>query len=114
MHPLLEDTIAALSTPAGKGGIGIIRLTGSQSLSVAGSILLASSGMTQDRVPFLARIIEPETGHKIDQALVTCFRAPRSYTGEDVVEISCHGSPVVLNTALGLLIRAGARLATPG
>jgi len=114
MHTLLEDTIAAVSTPLGKGGIGIIRLSGGESLSVAGSILSDSSRMTQDHVPFLARIVEPETGHRLDQALVTCFRAPRSYTGEDVVEISCHGSPVVLNAALGLLIRAGARLATPG
>jgi len=114
MHTLLEDTIAAVSTPPGKGGIGIIRLSGSESLSVAGSILSDAARMAHDRVPFLARIIEPGTGHKIDQALVTCFRAPRSYTGEDLVEISCHGSPVVLNAALGLLVRAGARLATPG
>jgi tRNA modification GTPase len=114
MHTLLEDTIAAISTPVGKSGIGIIRLSGSQSLSVAGSILLAGRRITQDRVPFLARLVEPETGHKLDEALVTCFRAPRSYTGEDVVEISCHGSPVILNTALELLVRAGARLATPG
>lgn len=114
MHTLLEDTIAAVSTPWGKGGIGIIRLSGSESLSVAGSILSDSSRMTQNHVPFLARIVEPETGHRLDQALVTCFRAPRSYTGEDVVEISCHGSPVVLNAALALLVRAGARLATPG
>lgn len=114
MYTLLEDTIAAVSTPAGKGGIGIIRLSGSQSLSMAASILLARSNMARDRVPFLAQIVEPGTGHKIDQALVTCFRAPRSYTGEDVVEISCHGSPVVLNTTLKLLVHAGARLATPG
>jgi tRNA modification GTPase len=64
MHTLLEDTIAAVSTPAGKGGIGIIRLSGSQSLSMAASILLASANMARDRVPFLAQIVEPGTGHK--------------------------------------------------
>jgi tRNA modification GTPase len=114
MQTLLEDTIAAVATPVGKGGIGIIRLSGSQSLPLAHSILSGGTDVAQDRVPFLARIVEPGTGHRIDQALVTCFRAPRSYTGEDVVEISCHGSPVVLNATLDLLVRAGARLATPG
>jgi tRNA modification GTPase len=114
MHTLLEDTIAAVATPVGKGGIGIVRLSGSQSLALARSILSDSADVAQDRVPFLARIVEPGTGHRIDQALVTCFRAPRSYTGEDVVEISCHGSPVVLNATLDLLVQAGARLATPG
>ena len=114
METLLEDTIAAISTPAGKGGIGIIRLSGSQSLLFAASILSGSLRKAQERVPFLARIMEPGTDHAIDQVLVTWFRAPRSYTGEDVVEISCHGSPVVLNTALEFLVRAGARLATPG
>src|SRR5262249_6338607 len=73
-----------------------------------------SSKAIEDHLPVLTRIVEPDTKHELDQALVTYFRSPRSYTGEDVVEISCHGNPIVLHTVLGLLVRAGARLATPG
>jgi len=114
MHTTTEDTIAAISTALGRAGVGIVRLSGSDSLPIANSILSKSSKAIEDRLPVLTRIVEPDTKDELDQALVTYFRSPRSYTGEDVVEISCHGSPIVLHTVLGLLIRAGARLATPG
>jgi tRNA modification GTPase len=114
MYTTTEDTIAAISTALGRSGVGIVRLSGSDSLPIANSILSKSSKAIKDRLPVLTRIVEPETKHELDQALVTYFRSPRSYTGEDVVEISCHGSPIVLHTVLGLLIRSGARLATPG
>jgi tRNA modification GTPase len=114
MHTTIEDTIVAISTPLGSGGIGIVRLSGAESLSIADSILPGRSRVIQHRVPVLASIVEPGTNHKLDRGLVTYYRSPRSYTGEDVVEISCHGSPVLLKAVLGLLINAGARLATPG
>ncbi len=114
MHTTVEDTIVAISTPLGRGGIGIVRLSGAKSLSIVDSILPGRLKRIQDRVPVLVSIVEPETNHKLDRGLVTYYRSPRSYTGEDVVEISCHGSPVLLRAVLGLLIRAGARLATPG
>ncbi len=114
MPVLLEDTIAAISTPLGKGGLGVIRLSGKNSRSIALTLFSAGRQDLQDRVPVLGKLLEPESGDVIDQAVVTYFRSPRSFTREDVVEISCHGSPVVLKSALGLLLEAGARLATPG
>src|SRR5215831_1550245 len=114
MHTTTDDTIAAISTALGRAGVGIVRLSGSHSLPIANSILSKSSKAIEDHLPVLTRIVEPDTKHELDQALVTYFRSPRSYTGEDVVEISCHGNPIVLHTVLGLLVRAGARLATPG
>src|SRR5262249_4390423 len=107
MHTTIEDTIVAISTPLGSGGIGIVRLSGAESLSIADSILPGRSRVIQHRVPVLASIVEPGTNHKLDRGLVTYYRSPRSYTGEDVVEISCHGSPVLLKAVLGLLINAG-------
>src|SRR5207249_12111859 len=68
----------------------------------------------EDRVATLGSIFEPKAREELDQALVTYFKSPRSYTGEDVVEISCHGSPVILKAVMRLLLQSGARLATPG
>ena len=110
------DTIAAISTPPGRGGIGIVRLSGADSLEIAATIFqsesLASIGQP-NRAQF-GHITDAATGEKVDEALLTYFRAPHSYTGEDVVEMSCHGSPVVLARVLELLIGRGARMAEPG
>ena len=114
MALLIEDTIAAISTPLGKSGIGVIRLSGKDSLKITESILLSRKEHIEDRVPTLGSIFEPKAREKLDQALVTYFKSPRSYTGEDVVEISCHGSPVILKAVMRLLLQSGARLATPG
>lgn len=114
MGSLIEDTIAAISTPLGKSGIGVVRLSGKDSLKITESILLSGKEDIEDRVPTLGSLFEPKTGQKLDQALVTYFKSPRSYTGEDVVEISCHGSPVILKAVMRLLLESGARLATPG
>src|SRR5438093_1854240 len=114
MALLIEDTIAAISTPLGKSGIGVIRLSGKDSLKITESILLSRKEDIKDRVPTLGSIFEPKAREKLDQALVTYFKSPRSYTGEDVVEISCHGSPVILKAVMRLLLQSGARLATPG
>ena len=111
-HP--SETIAAIATPPGRGGIGMVRLSGPAALAVAQPLL---SGLTGPLLPAHARfchLIEPATGEKLDEAVVTYFQAPRSYTGEDVVEIAAHGSPVLLEHLLRLLLAHGARLAEPG
>jgi len=108
-------TIAAVATPPGYGGIGVIRLSGEHALAFARQ-LLDRNQTVQFRPNFasLHRIINPETGATLDEAIFTYFKAPHSFTGEDVVEISCHGSPVVLAEVLRLLVSFGAQLARPG
>jgi tRNA modification GTPase len=106
----LKDTIVAVSTPPGRGGIGVIRLSGANACSIASKILKFSSDFSWR--PWTAALAElPD---KVDQVVVTFFAAPRSYTAEDVVEIACHGSPIVLRFALERLVEHGARLAEPG
>jgi tRNA modification GTPase len=114
MPTLIEDTIAAISTPLGKSGLGVIRLSGKDSRRITLSLFSAPQNTIEDRVPVLGRVFEPSTGDLIDQAVVTYFQAPRSFTREDLVEISCHGSPVILRGILRLVLEAGARLASPG
>ena len=115
MPTLIEDTIAAISTPLGKSGLGVIRLSGKDSRRIALSLFSTpDKSSIEDRVPVLGRVFEPSTGDVIDQAVVTYFQAPRSFTREDLVEISCHGSPVILKGILRLALEAGARLASPG
>ena len=110
----LNDTIAAISTPPGRGGIGIVRISGPRRArdrrkNPANSARHAWKPWTAT----LAELPDAE-GHAVDHVVVTFFAAPRSYTAEDVVEISCHGSPVVLRYALERACDAGARLAEPG
>lgn len=115
-HP--QDTIAAISTPAGPGGIGIVRLSGGQSLEIAGRIFAAKNGMKPSSFKSFTvhygNVVDAKTGGVIDEALLTVMRAPKSYTREDVVEISCHGGMVPLRAILTLATEAGARLAEPG
>lgn len=111
-----NDTIAALSTPPGRGGIGVIRISGPRALELASRIFSSQSRAPLDapgRVQF-GRLNDPASGEAIDEALLTYFKAPRSYTGEDVVELSGHGSPVILGRVLSLLVEGGARIAEPG
>jgi len=115
---ILRDTIAAISTPPGRGGIGIVRLSGPDSVSVAEQILRfpRSPNGKPEWKPWrsqLAALPGPD-GAPVDHVVVTYFARPRSYTAEDVVEISCHGSPVVLRWCLECACAAGARLAEPG
>lgn len=107
----LRDTIAAVSTPPGRGGIGIVRISGGEARAIAGKVLSFSAGAPAWRpwTSFLAELSDVDP-----HVVVTYFAAPRSYTAEDVVEISCHGSPVVLRHALERACQAGARLAEPG
>ncbi len=114
----LHDTIAAVSTPPGRGGIGIVRISGAEAREIAEKILRfpqTPEGRPQWRpwAVTLAALPDAE-GRAVDRVVVTYFAAPRSYTTEDVIEISCHGSPVVLRYALERACAAGARLAEPG
>lgn len=120
MGETIQTTIAAIATPHGQGGIGVIRLSGPRSLPILSKIIRTpdQQGVEQPELksnrPSLRTIFNPASGLPIDEALVTWFPAPRSFTGEDVVEISCHGSPVVLAEVLHLLTGLGADLAEPG
>ncbi len=116
MNPL-EDTIIAVSTPPGWGGLGIIRLSGKEALAIATKIFRRRAGNEagiRPRCAVFGEIFDAETKETLDEAFLTSFPAPRSYTREDVVELSLHGSPVVLEEAVRLGIKAGARLAGPG
>jgi tRNA modification GTPase len=108
------DTIAAISTPPGRGGIGVIRLSGSDALAIASHIFRAYVSSFKPNQAQFGRIFDPENDSLIDEAILTYFKAPHSYTGEEVVELSCHGSPVVLRKVLELVTTNGARIAEPG
>jgi tRNA modification GTPase len=109
------DTIAAISTPLGRGGIGVVRVSGPDARPMAERVLRFPGG-SPDWKPWSAMLamLPDADDHAVDQVVVTYFAAPRSYTAEDVIEIACHGSPVVLRYALERLCQAGARLAEPG
>ncbi len=104
-----DDTIVAIATPAGRGGIGIVRVSGPDALRIAAA--LTGRERFEPRHATLVRIGARDAS---DQAILTSFPAPASYTGQDVVEISAHGSPVLLHAIVRSAIDAGARLAEPG
>jgi len=108
------DTIVALSTPPGRSGIGVIRLSGPASLQIAQRLVDDFAFSPEPGRAFLRNLYDPETHNLLDQALVTYFRGPRSFTGEDVVELSCHGSPVLLGSIIETTLRLNARIADPG
>lgn len=107
-----QDTIAALSTPAGSGAIAVLRLSGPRAIAVLRALAPSLPDDPVDRRAMLAEL--RDRGGAIDEGLITVFRAPRSYTGEDVVEISMHGSMYVQQQMLMACVEAGARLARPG
>lgn len=111
-----EDTIVALSTPPGEGGIGVVRLSGKKAVSVADKIFKAKSGLlVRDQKTFTASYGQAVSQEAVlDEALLLLMRAPKSYTCEDVVELSLHGSPAVLTAVVESALQAGARLAEPG
>jgi tRNA modification GTPase len=110
----LGDTIAAISTPPGRGGLGILRLSGPDTRAIAGRMLrLPANHKWKSWASGLAALRDAE-GRPIDRVVISFFAAPKSYTAEDVVEISCHGSPAVLRYALERACEQGARLAEPG
>jgi tRNA modification GTPase len=111
----IRDTIAAISTPVGEGGIGIIRVSGDRAREIAGSIFMSkrNGGLKSHRF-YYGRIINPADGNFIDEAMVVLMLAPRSYTREDVLEIQCHGGYLLVQKILEVVLLQGARLAEPG
>ena len=106
------ETIVAISTPPGRGGIGIVRLSGPEACSIAAQLVRLRHPLAQARARFA--FVVDDAGEQIDDALVTAFFAPHSYTGEELVEVAAHGSPVVLDLLVRRALSLGARLAEPG
>lgn len=115
---MLYDTIAAISTPLGEGGIGIVRMTGSQAFSIADKIFRGiKNGDWQEGSShklYYGHVVEPETETVVDEILLGVMRAPHTFTREDVVEFNCHGGIVPIRKILELVLNNGARLAEPG
>jgi tRNA modification GTPase len=126
------DTIAAIATPSGRGGIGIIKISGAKSFPIAGAIfrpsnsrlnsVAGSAGKSQRTAPlkfeshriYYGHIVDPHTERLLDEVLVSAMKAPQTYTREDVVEINTHGGAMALHAILKLVLNTGARMAEPG
>jgi tRNA modification GTPase len=114
---MLKDTIIAAATPPGRGGIGIVRLSGQESLRIASRLFRPGRGelsRIKPRTAVFGRLRDGAGRDDLDEAILTYYTAPRSFTREDVVEIACHGSPVIIAEAVRMGIAAGARQAGPG
>ena len=108
------DTIVALSTPPGRGGIGVIRLSGPEALRILHTLVGSDSFEPSPNLLSLKTLIDPQNSQTLDESLVCFFKAPHSFTGEDIVELHCHGSPVLLRTIIDVTLSLDARLAGPG
>ncbi|MCA1591058.1 MAG: tRNA uridine-5-carboxymethylaminomethyl(34) synthesis GTPase MnmE [Acidobacteria bacterium] len=108
------DTIVALSTPSGRSGIGVIRISGKDALVLTRSLLRDQNFNPQPNQVILRTLRDANSGEVLDRALVTYFKAPHSFTGEDVIELSCHGSPPLLLHVIDTLLFYGARASDPG
>ena len=111
-----NDTIAAISTPVGEGGISIIRISGEDAVVVAKRLYRGSKDLAQvaSHTINYGHIVDPDTGADVDEVMVSVMRAPHTYTCEDVVEINCHGGLLATNRILQLVLSYGARMAEPG
>jgi tRNA modification GTPase len=107
-----ESTIAAIATPLGAGGIGVIRISGENALAIA--TLLSTRRSLTPRMAHLCTLSDPKTKTTLDEAVVLYYKEPHSFTGEDVVELQCHGSMLILERLLQIIIANGARLAKRG
>lgn len=114
----LDDTIAAISTAIGEGGIGIVRISGGDALNILNKIFKSVKGKnTMEMKSFTMRygyIVDDKTSEKIDEVIVSYMKAPNTYTKEDIVEINCHGGVVAVRKVLSLVLKNGARIAEPG
>ena len=108
-----QETIVAISTPVGRGGIGVVRLSGPQAREIVAALVRLRHPLAAGRARF-GELVDVATGAVLDEAVVTLFAAPNSYTGEDVVEIAAHGSPVLLEYIVRQCCVGGARVAEPG
>ncbi|HAG10061.1 MAG TPA: tRNA uridine-5-carboxymethylaminomethyl(34) synthesis GTPase MnmE [Desulfotomaculum sp.] len=116
---MLSDTIAAISTPLGEGGIGIVRLSGPEAFDIAKKVFMPAEGIkwwkgNPGHRLFYGHVAEPRSGEIIDEVLLGVMAAPKSYTKEDVVEFNCHGGLIPLRRTLEIVLGQGARLAEPG
>ncbi|HNR65820.1 MAG TPA: tRNA uridine-5-carboxymethylaminomethyl(34) synthesis GTPase MnmE, partial [Atribacterota bacterium] len=115
-----EDTIVAISTPPGIGGISIVRMSGPLSIEIASKIFLYQGKVKKSPHEFHSHriyygtIIQPGEGALIDEVLLVVMRKPKTYTREDIVEINCHGGYLVVNKVLEIVIKMGARIAEAG
>ena len=112
------STIAAISTPQGKGGVALVRISGPEANAVGDRIFKRINGKipseSAPRTALFGEIVDPDSGKRIDTGLYTRFAAPNSFTGEDTVEICCHGGILVTRAVLGAALAAGARRAEAG
>jgi len=109
----LDDTMVAVATPAGRGGLGVVRIAGPEARPIAAQLLRLKHALEPGRALF-GELVDAETGERIDEVVATYFPQPHSYTTDDIVEISAHGSPVVLRHIVEMVLARGARLAEPG
>jgi tRNA modification GTPase len=110
-----DDTIAAIATPLGEGGISVIRLSGKRAFDIADRVFHGETPLktTESHTAHLGYVLNLD-GEPIDEVICTVYRSPRSYTTEDSIEISCHGGVLVTRKVLECVLQAGARLAEPG
>ena len=108
------ETIVALATPLGRSGIGVIRLSGADSLTISRQLIKDENFSPQPRRATLKKIYEIESGELIDETIITYFQSPQSFTGEDVIEIASHGSPVILRQIIDNCLKLDARMAEAG
>lgn len=113
---MLSDTIAAISTAVGEAGIAVIRVSGPDSITEVGNIFRSKTKLTEadSHTVHYGHIVDPEQGERVEEVLVTVMRAPRSFTTEDVVEISTHGGVISVKRVMDLLLQQDIRLAEPG
>jgi tRNA modification GTPase len=110
----MQDTIVALATPLGRSGIGVIRLSGENSLQITRHLVRDETFDPKPRYATLSKIFDFETGEVLDEVIITYFKSPQSFTGEDVIEIAGHGSPVILRQIIDYCLKLDARMAEAG
>ncbi len=110
----MSNTIVALATPLGRSGIGIIRLSGKNALPIVRKLVFNENFSPKPRFAALQKIYDLETSDTLDEVLITYFQSPQSFTGEDLIEISCHGSPVILRQIIDFCLKLDARMAKAG
>ena len=111
---MILDTIVGISTAQAMGAIGIVRLSGDEAITIANQLFNKDLNKIESHTVTYGRILDPSNHEMVDEVILTMFKAPRSYTKEDIVEISCHGGLMSTSRVLGLCVSLGARLAQPG
>lgn len=116
IQPSLEDTITAIATPTGVGALAIIRISGNKTISVADTIFMGKKRVadSNSHTVHYGKIIDFRNNLLVDDVLLTVFKAPNSYTGEDMIEISCHGNPLVTQKIIDIILSKNIRVAEPG